>query len=141
MPAFLFPEANLQATTRERMRFPLLISNNAHTRWNAKNSGIDVFEKRKFVSREAFNEAPLAKTAVYNVDLVVLAGWLSFQHCGCGTKINISSIPIPVLLRNRLLRTEACSFPAALKTGADGSFVGIMEQRAQHYGRRRRTRG
>lgn len=58
----------------------VVISNNAgaYALERAKNKGIDAvcLSPKTFASREAFNEALLAKLQSYNVDLVVLAGCL-----------------------------------------------------------------
>lgn len=58
----------------------VVISNNAgaYALERAKKKGIDAvcLSPKNFASREAFNEALLAKLQSYNVDLVVLAGCL-----------------------------------------------------------------
>lgn len=58
----------------------VVISNNAgaYALERAKKKGIDAvcLSPKTFASREAFNEAMLAKLQSYNVDLVVLAGCL-----------------------------------------------------------------
>lgn len=58
----------------------VVISNNpgVYALERAKNAGIDalVISPKEYESREAFNAALLAKVQEYNVDLIVLAGFL-----------------------------------------------------------------
>ena len=70
----------IDAGTITNAEVSVVISNNAgaYALERAKNKGIDAvcLSPKTFVSREAFNEALLAKLQSYNVDLVVLAGCL-----------------------------------------------------------------
>lgn len=70
----------IDAGTITNAEVSVVISNNAgaYALERAKNKGIDAvcLSLKTFVSREAFNEALLAKLQSYNVDLVVLAGCL-----------------------------------------------------------------
>ena len=70
----------IDAGTITNAEVSVVISNNAgaYALERAKNKGIDAvcLSPKTFASREAFNEALLAKLQSYNVDLVVLAGCL-----------------------------------------------------------------
>ena len=70
----------IDAGTITNAEVSVVISNNAGAcaLERAKNKGIDAvcLSPKTFASREAFNEALLAKLQSYNVDLVVLAGCL-----------------------------------------------------------------
>ena len=70
----------IDAGTITNAEVSVVISNNAgaYALERAKNKGIDAvcLSPKNFASREAFNEALLAKLQSYNVDLVVLAGCL-----------------------------------------------------------------
>lgn len=70
----------IDAGTITNAQVSVVISNNAgaYALERAKNKGIDAvcLSPKTFESREAFNEALLAKLQSYNVDLVVLAGCL-----------------------------------------------------------------
>ena len=70
----------IDAGTITNAEVSVVISNNAgaYALERAKNKGIDAvcLSPKTFASREAFNEALLAKLQSYNVDLVVLAGFL-----------------------------------------------------------------
>ena len=70
----------IDAGTITNAEVSVVISNNAgaYALERAKNKGIDAvcLSPKTFESREAFNEALLAKLQSYHVDLVVLAGCL-----------------------------------------------------------------
>lgn len=70
----------IDAGTITNAEVSVVISNNAgaYALERAKKKGIDAvcLSPKTFASREAFNEALLAKLQSYNVDLVVLAGCL-----------------------------------------------------------------
>lgn len=70
----------IDAGTITNAEVSVVISNNAgaYALERAKNKGIDAvcLSPKTFASREAFNEALLAKLQSYNVDLVVLVGCL-----------------------------------------------------------------
>ena len=70
----------IDAGTITNAEVSVVISNNAgaYALERAKNKGIDAvcISPKTFESREAFNEALLAKLQSYHVDLVVLAGCL-----------------------------------------------------------------
>ena len=117
----------------------VVISNNAgaYALERAKKKEIDAvcLSPKTFASREAFNEALLAKLQSYNVDLVVLAGCLvvipqsivDHQH---------SSVPHSVVLRNGLLRTESARgriIPRRQSDGSDGSFCGRRNRHRPDY--------
>ena len=123
----------------------VVISNNAgaYALERAKKKEIDAvcLSPKTFASREAFNEALLAKLQSYNVDLVVLAGCLvvipqSIVDAYPNKIIKHSSVPHSVVLRNGLLRTESARgriIPRRQSDGSDGSFCGRRNRHRPDY--------
>ena len=111
----------------------VVISNNAgaYALERAKKKEIDAvcLSPKTFASREAFNEALLAKLQSYNVDLVVLAG--------CLVVIPQSIVDAyPNKMRNGLLRTESARgriIPRRQSDGSDGSFCGRRNRHRPDY--------
>ncbi len=97
-------------------RVDVVISNNpgAYALERAKGHGIEALciSPKDYESREAFNEAFLAKLDSYQVDLVVLG---RISRCNSGADDcalpqpdhQYSSVTDPVFLRQRLLRLES----------------------------------
>lgn len=96
----------------------VVISNNpgAYALERARSHGIQAvcMSPKSFESREAFNEAFLAKVDEYELDLIVLAGFLVTIPAAMIAKyrnriINVHPVPDPLLLRSGLLWTDGPS--------------------------------
>ena len=112
-------------------RVDVVISNNpgAYALERAKGHGIEALciSPKDYESREAFNEAFLAKLDSYQVDLVVLAGFLVVIPEQMIARYRNRIINDPVFLRQGLLRAEGARGSACARResyGCNGSFCG-----------------
>ena len=89
----------------------VVISNNAnaYALERARAHGIEALciSPKDFESREAFNQAFLDKLNSYNVDLVVLAGFLDDDQRIYEPYRKYPSIPDPIFLWKRILWSES----------------------------------
>ena len=123
----------------------VVISNNAgaYALERAKKKEIDAvcLSPKTFASREAFNEALLAKLQSYNVDLVVLAGCLvvipqSIVDAYPNKIINIHPSLIPSFCGTGyygLKVHEGVLLPRRQSDGSDGSFCGRRNRHRPDY--------
>ena len=100
-----------QTITNTQIKVVISNNKNAYALERAKQHGIEAvcIRPKDYESREAFNEDFLAKLDSYNVDLVVLAGFL---------------VVIPpqmiVKYRNRIINIHPSLIPSFCGTGYDG---------------------
>ena len=120
----------------------VVISNNAgaYALERAKKKEIDAvcLSPKTFASREAFNEALLAKLQSYNVDLVVLAGCLvvipqSIVDAYPNKIINIHPSLIPSFCGTGYYGLKVRIIPRRQSDGSDGSFCGRRNRHRPDY--------
>ena len=122
----------------------VVISNNAgaYALERAKKKEIDAvcLSPKTFASREAFNEALLAKLQSYNVDLVVLAGCLvvipqSIVDAYPNKIINIHPSLIPSFCGTGYygLKVHEGVLSRGVSDGSDGSFCGRRNRHRPDY--------